>query len=235
MTDSQKIYELLISMKPSSIRSERQWTLLAGVSPSFFNGLKNGHAPGVATLNKVLAAAEIEPSHFHALREPVRTEVAGARLVGGDVRRAMHGDKSLPALPLVGTAIGGDHGDIDDDIELTELHLSDVLDWLTRPASLAGDPDAYALTILSDSMAPKFEPNERVAVSPRAPVSIGDYVIAQLRGAEGEDERVKTVLIKRLKRRGAGFVELEQFNPPKIFRIEARRVASLHKVKGAMF
>jgi phage repressor protein C with HTH and peptisase S24 domain len=84
-------------------------------------------------------------------------------------------------------------------------------------------------------MSPRFEPGQRVAVSPREPVSIGDDVIVQLRGAEGDDERVKMVLVKRLVRRTPSFIELRQFNPDTTFRVEAKRVAALHKVKGALF
>jgi phage repressor protein C with HTH and peptisase S24 domain len=125
-------------------------------------------------------------------------------------------------------------------LELVELDYGDVLDYLQRPPSLASDKDAYALTILSDSMFPRFSPGERVAVSPRAPVSIGDDVIIQLRGPrvandDPEADRVKTVLVKRLIRRTASHVELRQFNPDMTIRIEVARVAAVHKVSGVMF
>jgi phage repressor protein C with HTH and peptisase S24 domain len=125
-------------------------------------------------------------------------------------------------------------------LELIELDLGEVLDYLQRPPSLASDKDAYALTILSDSMFPRFSPGERVAVSPRAPVSIGDDVIVQIRGGphdndDDEADRVKTVLVKRLIRRTASHIELRQFNPDETFRIEAARVAAVHKVSGVMF
>lgn len=142
----------------------------------------------------------------------------------------------LPPVPLLGSAIGGDHGDLDDmAIDLVELHMGEILDYLGRPPSLQHETDAYALTVISDSMAPRFQPGERIAVTPRAPVSIGDDVVAQLRGREGDDERIKTVLVKRLARRSPSFVELHQFNPERTFRVPAGRIAAMHKVRGVLF
>jgi phage repressor protein C with HTH and peptisase S24 domain len=80
-------------------------------------------------------------------------------------------------VPLLGTAYGGDW---EDEIELTELHLSEVLDNLARPPSLANDDEAYAIEIIGDSMFPRFKPGERAFVSPKAAVRPGDDVIVQL-------------------------------------------------------
>lgn len=79
-------------------------------------------------------------------------------------------------------------------------------------------------------MVPRFKPGERVGVSPRAQVDIGDDVIVQLRN--GEDDRVRLVLIKELVRRNASYVELRQYNPPVTFRVDRAEIVSMHKVKG---
>jgi phage repressor protein C with HTH and peptisase S24 domain len=42
------------------------------------------------------------------------------------------------------------------------------------------------------------------------------------------------VLIKRLVRRSAHFVELAQFNPPMTFRVPSERVAAIHRVRGRL-
>jgi hypothetical protein len=169
----------------------------------------------------------------------VRSEVAGTGLVGfGEVSRSYRGEQPLAPLPHLGTAMGGefpDEQDLDGQIEMTELHLNEVLQYLRRPASLANDSDAYVLTIIGDSMWPRFRPGRQVIVSPRSPAVVGDDVIVQLRGEEGESERIKMVLIKELVRRSSTFVELRQFNPDITFRIPAARVAALHKVVGEFF
>jgi phage repressor protein C with HTH and peptisase S24 domain len=231
------LYRLLKAIQPSTLKSEAEWTRKARVSTSFFQDVKKGRRPRSDNLEKVIEAAGMTPAQFYALESPVRTEVAGVGLVGSeDVRRERFGEVPLPPLPVYGSAMGGEYGDLEEHIELTELHLNEVLDYLSRPASLANDPTAYILTVVGDSMSPRFEPGDRVAVSPRQPVAIGDDVIVQLRGTGGDgDDRVTMVLIKRLVRRTAAYIELRQFNPDVTFQIETRRVAAMHKVPGALF
>ena len=118
---------------------------------------------------------------------------------------------------------------------MTEI-AGEAAGQLTRPASLAGDGDAYALTIVGDSMWPRFRPGRRVIVSPKAPVAIGDDVVVRLReGVAGGRRRAVRILIKELVRRTAGFVELRQFNPDVSFRVEGSEVAAIHKVVGEAF
>lgn len=165
----------------------------------------------------------------------VRSEVAG---FGDRPFDEKFGSDDLPAIPVVGSAIGVNFFDPEEQIELTEVDVGEVLDHVARPLSLARDNQAYALTVVGDSMWPRFRPGRRVIVSPRAPISIGDDVIVQLRGSEGDAdfrERVALVLIKELVRRSAGYIELRQFNPDVTFRVETERVAKMHKVVGEVF
>lgn len=228
-------YETLIALKPERL-SEAEWTRRAGVSSSFFQDLKKkGTTPRADNLEKVLAAIGVTPAQFYAMDTNVLTEVRAASGTA-DVTRGFRGEDPLPLLPVRGTAMGGEYGEGDEQgIELTELHLTEVLDWVARPAALARDPSAYALTIIGDSMSPRFEPGETVAVLTLGTPSIGDDVIVQLRGNGNDgdhDDRVEKVLIKRLVRRTATHVELRQFNPELTFRVDNRRIAAMHKVKG---
>lgn len=228
------IYDALVALKPPEL-SLGAWATKAGLARNIFNYIKTHGNPKTETLEKLLGSIGVNYADFDAALGKVRTEVAGAGPVAmRELRSSYVGPSALPPLPLLGTAMGGHYDDLDDTIEMVELHLGEVLDYLARPASMAQDRDAYALTILSDSMAPRFEPGERVAVSPREPASIGDDVIVQLRGSGEEEDRIKLVLIKRLVRRTASYVELRQFNPDVTFRIEARRVALMHKVLGRL-
>jgi phage repressor protein C with HTH and peptisase S24 domain len=179
--------------------------------------LLNGGAEGEAEARAAMA------------RQPVKSEVRRAGLIP-DAPHLAAGDP----VPLLGSAIGGAYGEIDEHVELTELHLGDVLEYLARPPSLAGDKDAYALTVVGDSMAPRFEPGETAFVSPRSSVSIGDDVIVQLKGNGEEGDRVTMVLIKRLVRRSSSFIELAQFTPPMTFRVPSERVAAIHRVRGRL-
>jgi SOS-response transcriptional repressor LexA len=165
----------------------------------------------------------------------IRSEVSG---FGDRPFDEKFGAASLPQIPLMGTAIGIQSFDPEKQIELTEVNASEVLDHVARPASLARDKEAYALTVVGDSMWPRFRPGRRVIVSPLAPVSIGDDVVVQLRGTEGEGayrDRITMVLIKELVRRTASYIELRQFNPDVTFRVDTDRVAKIHKVSGEVF
>lgn len=161
----------------------------------------------------------------------IRSEVAS---FGDRPLDEKFGLSDLPAIPVAGSAMGIGSFDPEQDIETTEVDMADVLDHVARPKSLASDERAYAVTVIGDSMYPRFRPGRRVIVSPRAPVSIGDDVIVQLKGG-GENDRITLVLIKELVRRSASFVELRQFNPDVTFKVEAARVGAIHKVIGEVY
>jgi hypothetical protein len=167
----------------------------------------------------------------------IRSEVAN---FGDRPIEEMFGSGDLPAIPVVGSAIGMSVFDPEQHIELIEVDMGEVLDHVARPASLARDKEAYALTVVGDSMWPRFRPGRRVIVSPKAPVSIGDDVIVQLKGgtvqvAPTNPDPVSLVLIKELVRRTASYIELRQFNPDITFKVDNDRVAKIHKVVGEIF
>jgi phage repressor protein C with HTH and peptisase S24 domain len=106
---------------------------------------------------------------------------------------------------------------------------SNEIDRVSRPQSLAKDSDAYAITMVGDSMWPRFRPGRRLAVSPRSPVAIGDDVLVRLHEKRAGGD---LVLLKELVRRAATFLELRQFNPETSFRIETSEIESIEKVLG---
>jgi phage repressor protein C with HTH and peptisase S24 domain len=236
--EASAMYDALMAVKPEGM-SLNQWAGRAGVHRSIFNGIRAHGNPTRTTLEKLLAAIGVSLTQFEARLLPVRSEVRSAGLVSErDVEHARHGARNFVPVPLVGSAVGGTIEDLDEHVEMTELHLSEVLDYLARPAILESDPGAYAVTIVGESMAPRFEPGERAFVSPRASVGIGDDVIVQLRAAPNgdpdHDQRVTMVLIKRLVKRGPDFLELKQFNPSMTFRLPLGRVAAIHRVVGRL-
>lgn len=67
----------------------------------------------------------------------------------------------------------------------------------------------------------------------KRPARIGDDVVVYLRPTNAEEddgERARAVLIKRLARRTATYVELEQFNPPLTFRIDLDAIVHVDRV-----
>ncbi len=165
----------------------------------------------------------------------VLSEVRSAGIESPDAVK--YGSQPLKPMPLLGSALGGEWDGLDAAVEMIELQLGEVLDYVRRPTSLRNDPAAYALTVLGSSMHPRFKPGCRIIVSPRAPVAIGDDVVVQLYGdADSEgDVRVVRVLVKELVKRTSDTVTLRQYNPATDFEVPTKRVAHTHKVIGEIY
>jgi len=111
------------------------------------------------------------------------------------------------------------------------LWNGDVIDLIERPASLIGVPNAYAVYVVGASMEPRYHPGEVVHIHPGRPVDVGAYVLVQ-RTPKGAGEAPLAV-IKRLAKRTASKITLEQFNPPRLFDIKAGDIVSIHRVVGS--
>jgi phage repressor protein C with HTH and peptisase S24 domain len=121
-----------------------------------------------------------------------------------------------------------------DGVELTSLRPGEVKGRVARPASLARDASAYAVTIVGTSMWPRFRPGRNVAVSADSPVESGDDVLVKLRieSVQQRSEGTIPVLIKELVSRSDGLIELRQFNPDLTFEVPATEVEAVEKVLG---
>lgn len=139
----------------------------------------------------------------------------------------------LPPIPLVGT---GDCATIqfeDEtgqmlDVERCSFDSDHTVRMIARPPALQGARDLYAIYFHGESMMPRFEPGEVGIVDPSRPAGPGDYVLVQLNN--GEEDRVTSVLVKRLVRTSARELVLEQFNPPATFTVPRARVARVHRI-----
>lgn len=190
--------------------------------------------PSRRTLEKLLAVASSSLAEFEALligREAHATGAAPGSLE--DKRAGTWGAARLPTLPLLATNLAGEWGDSGSLVELTGVRWEELIDRLARPPSMAADNGAYALTIVGDSMWPRFRPGRRVAVSPKSPVAIGDDVVVLLR-SEGQGTNEQPALIKELMRRTNDTVELRQFNPDLTFSVETGDVEAIHKIAGEL-
>lgn len=230
--DTPQIYRDLMRFKPAGL-TPNAWAMKAGVSRTVWSDMRRHGNPSRRTLDKLLTAAGSSLAEFEALRigeRPMTMGAATARL--GDRSTSSWGGAQLPALPLLASAIAGQWSDRAAGVELTELRPAEIIDRIPRPASLANDASAYAFTVVGDSMWPRFRPGRCVAVSPKAPVAIGDDVVAKLK-AEASSAFVP-ILIGELVRKGASGVELRQFNPEASFQVEATDVAALEKILGEL-
>lgn len=168
-----------------------------------------------------LAGTPIDPNEIWELAEPMPNvaPAPSARL-----------ETDQRDLPIYGTALGApiDFGGVA--VEQTELQMSEVIDRYRRPSALRGRADAYGVYIQGSSMAPRFQEGEVAFVDPKRPPQVGDDVLVFIASPEDEGERITACLIKRLVRRTAEYIELEQFNPGLAFKIERGRVKNVHRV-----
>ena len=225
----------LMRFKPEGL-TPNAWAVKAGVSRTVWADMRRHGNPSRRTLEKLLAAAGSSLAEFEALRvgdEP-RQPVAAVSARVDDARGWGWIPAQLPPLPLLASGLAGEWGEPGSQVELTEIRTGELLDRLPRPAGIAADPDAYAVTIVGDSMWPRFRPGRRIAVSPRSPVAISDDVLVRLRPRGAERGGGELVLIKELVKRTGAFVELRQFNPDRSFRVEEGDVEAIHKVAGEL-
>lgn len=129
---------------------------------------------------------------------------------------------SWPAdLPVYGTAAAGPDGAF-------ELNNGEITEWIRRPPMLATVAKAYAVRCEGTSMVPVFEPGDLVCVHPKRPVSVGDYVLIVLHpNAEGENP---AAFVKRLVRRGADRIEVDQINGARRMTFAWSKIDQLHYV-----
>ncbi|WP_170841880.1 S24 family peptidase [Sphingomonas gellani] len=232
MSDPLTLHDRLMAVKPTGL-SASAWTIRAGVSRMALNDIKRRGSANHATITKLLDAIGVTFGEFEAgVRQPEKeAPPAEARAP----YLAFRGQDRPRDIPIVGTALCADI-EVEDDgllhsVEGMEMHLNDVIDYARRPLVLDGRRDIYALYFRGVSMAPRYEPGELAYVDPRRPPTTGEYVVAQLRAADGDEgERIFTVMAKRLVRQTAQYFEFEQFNPAGTFRVERARVAHLHRI-----
>lgn len=142
-------------------------------------------------------------------------------------------ERLVQDIPILGTALGADRVADGLAIEQTRLYENDPIAYAKRPTILDGRADVYGLYVQGTSMDPRYEDGALIYVESRRIPSVGEYAVVFLR-VNGEDQatdsQAHTVLVKRLVRKSASFIELEQFSPPATFRIDAAEVLKMHRV-----
>lgn len=229
LTHDPTLYRDLMRFKPEGV-TPNAWAVKAGVSRTVWSDMRRHGNPSRRTLEKLLAAANSSLAEFEALRvgSPALAFVADGSRVG-DATAASWRARPLPPVPLYRTAEAGTMAS-DPRIELVDIDFSKVHGTVARPVSLAGDRQAYAVTMAGKAMWPRFRAGRQLIVSPAAAFEAGDDVLIQL---AGNDEEGKAVgLIRELVRQSDSAVELRQFNPDLTFEVPVSAIAQIHKVLG---
>jgi SOS-response transcriptional repressor LexA len=218
------ILDDLMRLRPEGM-SPNRWATLAGVSRTVWSDMRRHGNPSRRTLDKLLTAAGSSLAEFEALRVGIipPPQVRPAPPDGHVSEKGMswRGAGRMP-VPLCENRPAGEwvRG-----VECVTIGAQQEGQGLDRPASLVADHDAYAVTIIGDSMWPRYRVGRRLLVSPAAPVAIGDDVVVHLAGEA-------RALIKELVRRSSSDIALRQFNPDRQFTVAADRIARIEKVVG---
>ena len=123
---------------------------------------------------------------------------AGARLPAPSVA-AMPID-----VPVMGTAVGGSHGDF-------SLN-GQVVDYHRRPPGILSNRSVFCLHVRGESMYPKYEEGDLVYVDPHRPTRSGDDVLVEMKPLRAGEPG--PAYVKRLVSKTPTKIVLKQFNPP---------------------
>jgi hypothetical protein len=123
-------------------------------------------------------------------------------------------------LPIRGTVSGGPGG--------FQMANGDAADWALMPPRLESRTDVFGLWVEDESMVPAHRPSTLIVVETLRPPQIGDDVVIELRPEHQRDEQ--RAILKRLVGRNGKEIRVEQYNPPKTFTIDRRRIIHLYRV-----
>lgn len=126
------------------------------------------------------------------------------------------------SLPVFGTAEGG--GGLSGEFDLNGT----VVDRVKAPPALTRVLGAYGLYVRGDSMEPRYFEGELLYVHPHKPVAPGCFVVIQLK-PETEDGPIRAV-VKKLAKRTATKLVVEQYNPPNTYEIDRAQVLAIHRI-----
>lgn len=106
-----------------------------------------------------------------------------------------------------------------------------TLGYARRPPKFQGAKDIYALYVQGESMSPWRETGDLVYVHPHQPVKIGDYVVVEMVSDKPGDP-TRPAFIKRLVRRTADKLVLEQYHPREEKTLPAKKIKAIHRIIG---
>lgn len=196
-------------------REKRGWSQAdlarrVGVSQVTINKIENGQTVKSKWLPEIMVLLNI-PIAGSLPEEPPEAPL-------GDIAISRH--KMPLDIPVKGVAVGGDDADFSFNGTISE--------YVRRPPGLTRSNGVYAVHVVSDSMAPRFDPNDLLYVSSLKMPVPGDYVIVELHA--NPDGSPGKGYVKRLVRRSGTKITLRQFNPANDFDVDAATVLNVHRV-----
>ena len=216
------------------LRNERGWTHdeaaeAMGISRGQFIKLERGER-GLTERTIGLAAKAFEVSRALIIGEDGQLTAAEESADSAAPPSArIPTDEPLPNLtrllgprnvPVYGTGSGGDGGDF--------RFNGQTIDHAPRPPGIENRRDVYVVYVVGNSVSPKYEDGDPIYVDPHRRPQPRDYVVVELHGSE--DGTPGDAFVKRLVKRTATKLVVEQHNPAEEIVFEEAKVARVHRV-----
>ena len=211
-------------------KSARGASLEAGLGASTIRNVLEGRSQSPRGVTLAALARVLETSEGWILHgDQEREGPASALPIPPSAAAASKGLRSKPLprffddgdrMPVYAAAEGGNG---------TMIVSTDEIDRIPRPYTLEGIAEAYGILITGESMVPAFRPGDTAWVNPRLPpIRDCEVILYQVNDHDGE----AVASIKQL----AGWTDREwvvqQWNPPKKFKLDRGAWKTCHRVVG---
>ncbi|WP_264045589.1 helix-turn-helix domain-containing protein [Methylobacterium flocculans] len=215
------------------LRKERRWTHdeaadAMGISRGQFIKLERGER-GLTERTIGLAAKAFEVSRSVIIGDDISTPAVLIDEQRPEPSAAIPSDQSAVNthqflgprnVPVYGTGSGGNGGDF-------RLN-GQTIDHAPRPPGIENRRDVYVVYVIGDSVSPKYEDGDPIYVDPHRRPQPRDYVLVELHPAN--DGTPGDAFVKRLVKRTATKIVVEQHTPAKEIIFDAASVVRLHRV-----
>lgn len=230
--DPEQARSALAAFKKSTGLKDAPWEKASGVGGGTIRKFEKGpnRSMGPETYSKLATGAsellgrKVLVSEFTPLGESA--VLADPVILDSNVAPAP-GAPRVPArqempkdVPVFGTVSGGDGGALFD----FELN-GEIVDFVRRPPRLIGRTDVFAAYLRGESVSPWREPGQLIYFERAKAPRVMDYVLVEMKPHDGES--VRPALVKRLLGVTPTKIKLRQYNPPKDFEIDRRRVLQI--------
>lgn len=215
-------YEKLRAIRKAAGITQAEIARRLGIDPAAVSQWESGKTrpdgarlPLLATILGQSMSFFVEPAEPHPQPE-----------VTGPIVAPYPPEATMPRnVPIRGAAAAGDEADGIFNVS------ADIIDYGRRPPSLSAARDVYGLYVASDSMDPAHRRGDLIYVRTQLPPRPGDDVIIQIAPASPGDQ--PGCFLKRLVRRTADRIIVQQFNPPREFSFPVAAVMAIHRVLTA--
>jgi phage repressor protein C with HTH and peptisase S24 domain len=129
-------------------------------------------------------------------------------------------DAGYNDIPVLGTALSSDAAS-------DFVFSGEIIDYIRCPPALAKAKGCFALRVVGDVMAPRFEPGNIVIVQSGRVPSANDYVVIELHAKE---DALPAGFLRRLTAYAPDHIVCEQFNPQKKSEFRIEDIKTLYRV-----